>query len=422
MRRFRESTVPSKNYHSLAAFCLWGAVILAPFVAAADTTTDQQLNAAAAQISSLEQQITEYQNTLTQLGSQKSTLQNAIDSLAVSIKKVVANVSVTQAKITQASLQLKNLGGAITDKQTRIGSDQASIEKSLRTRYELSDTTLVESLLSSGGLISAWDEATALTELNSAIESDMADLASTKQSLTKDYNATQAQQAQLVALKKQLASQEAQLNQTKQQQTALLAQTKDSETNYQKLLASAQAQLASFSVFSQNAGGSGLLGNQTSCDSWGCYYNQRDQAWGNMDLSGTRDRLAADGCLVTSMAMVLTHYGYTDVTPVTINSNPANFSAVGGLMLYTTYVDGTAAERLRKTPITTQTIDTILATGNPAIVGIYAYGGTHFVVLVSGKKGSYLMRDPYIANGKDISFTAHYSLKNIYEINKITIG
>jgi peptidoglycan hydrolase CwlO-like protein len=402
-------------------FFLSVGLAVAPVCAVADTATDQQLNAAAAQISALEKQITDYQSALTQLGSQKNTLQNAIDSLTLSIKKVTANVSVTQAKITQANLKLKELGGAITDKEMRIQNDEQSIGESLQKKYQISDTTLVEALLSQNGLIGAWDEATALTELESAIEADRADLVSTKQSLTKDYNSTQAQQAQLVALKKQLASQQAQLNQTKQQQTALLAQTKDSEANYQKLLASAQAQLASYSAFAQNAGGSGLLGNQTVCDSWGCYYNQRDQAWGNMHLSGTADRLAADGCLVTSMAMVLTHYGYTDVTPVSINSNPANFSAVGGLMLYTTYVDNISAERLKES-VTTRTIDAILATGNPAIVGIYAYGGTHFVVLVSVKSGSYLMRDPYIANGKDISFTAHYSVRNIYEVNKVIIG
>jgi hypothetical protein len=245
----------------------------------------------------------------------------------------------------------------------------------------------------------------------------MVDLATTKQSLTKDYNATQTQQAQLVTLKKQLASQQAQLTQTKAQQNALLAQTKDSEANYQKLLAAAEAQLASFSAFAQNAGGSGLLANQTSCDSWGCYYNQRDAAWGNVALNGTQYRLASDGCLVTSMAMVLTHYGYWSVTPLSINSNPANFAAYyPAYLLYTISVGGVTATRV------TATIDATLATGNPIVVGLHAYGGTHFVVLVSGKKGAYLMRDPYIANGKDINFTDHYSIKNIYEINKVIIS
>ena len=56
------------------------------------------------------------------------------------------------------------------------------------------------------------------------------------------------------------------------------------------------------------------------------------------------------------------------------------------------------------------------------IVGLNAYGGTHFVVLVSGSGGNYLMRDPYITNGDNISFSAHYSMRNIFSISKVVIA
>ena len=127
--------------------------------------------------------------------------------------------------------------------------------------------------------------------------------------------------------------------------------------------------------------------------------------------------MAADGCLVTAMAMVLTHYGYRDVTPVTINSNPNNFAAYYPASLLTTInVDGVSATRK------TAAIDATLATGNPVIVGIHAYGGTHFVVLVSGSKGNYIMKDPYITDGNNISFTANYTLRSIFAITKVVIS
>jgi hypothetical protein len=66
-------------------------------------------------------------------------------------------------------------------------------------------------------------------------------------------------------------------------------------------------------------------------------------------------------------------------------------------------------------------IDATLATGNPVIVGVHAYGGTHYIVFVSGSKGNYVMRDPYIAEGKDVSFAEHYSLRNIFSIQKVAI-
>jgi hypothetical protein len=113
----------------------------------------------------------------------------------------------------------------------------------------------------------------------------------------------------------------------------------------------------------------------------------------------------------------MTHYNYRDVTPVTINSNPANFAVYyPAYLLYTISVDGVSVTRK------TAAIDATLSTGNPVVVGLKAYGGTHFVVLVSGKKGNYLMRDPYIANGKDISFSDHYSVRNIFGISKVVIG
>ena len=84
--------------------------------------------------------------------------------------------------------------------------------------------------------------------------------------------------------------------------------------------------------------------------------------------------------------------------------------------MITINVDGVSATRK------TAAIDATLATGNPVIVGLNAYGGTHFVVFVSGSKGNYVMRDPYIANGKDISFSADYSMKEIFSMAKVVIS
>ena len=38
----------------------------------------------------------------------------------------------------------------------------------------------------------------------------------------------------------------------------------------------------------------------------------------------------------------------------------------------------------------TASIDAMLESGNPVIVGLHAYGGTHFVVLVSGSDGNHI--------------------------------
>jgi len=368
-----------------------------------------------AQIAALNAQIAEYQTQINALGQQKSTLQSAIATLTLSQKKITANLQITQDKIKAANAQVKQLGSQIGDKESEIASDQAAVASALKEVDESEDNTFIEQLLNADKMVDAWVAVDEAGQFTRALDGNVQNLASAKVVLSTNRDAVTAAQKQLTTLQASLVTQQKSLAASKTQQQTLLTQTNNSESNYQKLLAQAKAELASFSAFTTGAGGSGLLANQTVCDDWGCYYNQRDSAWGNIPLSGTTDRLAADGCLVTAMAMVLTHYGYKDVTPVTINSNPANFSAVGGLLLNTINVDGVSASRI------TATIDATLSGGNPAIIGIHAYGGTHFVVFTSGSKGTYLMRDPYIANGKDISFTANYKLNSIYEVNKVVI-
>jgi hypothetical protein len=287
----------------------------------------------------------------------------------------------------------------------------------MRSLQKADAKPLIVQMLSSGGLVQTWDDLNQTLQIQNGIQNEMQSLGEQKSALTATQTASEQKQSTLTAQQQSLTAQQQSLVTTEQSKAQLLTETNSQEATYQKLLAAATAELNSFSAFAANAGGSKLLGNQTICDAWGCYYNQRDSAWGNLSLDGTKYTMAADGCLVTAMAIVLTHYGYKDVTPETINSNPNNFAAYSPAYLLTSInVDGATATRK------TTAIDATLTTGNPVIVGINAYGGTHFVVLVSGSKGSYIMKDPYVTNGNDINFSDHYTLRSIFAIAKVVIG
>ena len=396
-------------------------ILILPTIARATATSDNvlqsQIDTNNQQIANLNKQIAEYQLQLQKVGANKKTLQTAINDLIIQRSKIEAQISVTQRQINTTQLQIKQLGLSITNTEQSITENQKTLGKYFRNIQKADDQPIVEQMLSSQSMAEAWDDLNAILQIQNAIKNKTDDLKTQKTQLTDSQNATKQKQDVLTSQKQSLTAQQASLIATKKSKDQLLAETNAEESKYQALLATAKSQLASFTAFAKNAGGSGLLTNQTSCDAWGCYYNQRDAAWGNNSLNGTQYRLASDGCLVTSMAMVMTHYGHPNVTPETINSNPNNFAAYyPAYLLYTIYADGVTAVRK------TATINATLATGNPVIVGLHAYGGTHFVVLTSGTNGNYLMRDPYIANGKDISFTSHYSLKNIYEIDKVVIN
>jgi len=389
----------------------------APVPANATSSLQDQINADNQQIGTLNQQIATYQAELQKIGADKTTLKAAINALDLQRSTVQAQVSVTQRQINTTQLQIQQLGGEITNTQQEMVTDRSALGAYLRDLQKADGQTLLEEMLSSNNLTQIWSNVSANLQVEDAVQTNVRTLQEQETNLANSQTASQQKQAVLNAQQQSLASQQQSLVTTEQSKTQLLAETNAKESTYQQLLAAAEAELNSFSAFVQNAGGSKLLGNQTVCDSWGCYYSQRDAAWGSDALNGTRYTLASDGCLVASMAMVMTHYGYRDVTPVTINSNPANFAAYYSAYLLTTInVDGVSASRK------TAAIDATLKTGNPVIVGVHAYGGTHFIVLVSGSKGNYLMRDPYVANGKDISLTSHYSVRSIFSIAKVVVG
>jgi peptidoglycan hydrolase CwlO-like protein len=376
-----------------------------------------QLDANNQEMTVLNQQIAQYQAELQQVGANKKTLQAAINSLDLQKNKVQAQITLTQTQIKNTQLQIQQLGGQITSAQQSIATDQTALGAYMRSLQKADAKPLIVQMLSSGGLVQTWDDLNQTLQLQNGIQNEMHSLGEQKDTLTATQTASEQKQTTLTAQQQSLTAQQQSLVSTEQSKNQLLAETKSQEATYEKLLAAATAELNSFSAFAANAGGSKLLGNQTICDSWGCYYNQRDSAWGSLPLDGTSYTMAADGCLVSAMAMVLTHDGYKDVTPETINSDPNNFAAYSPAYLLTSIdVDGVTATRK------TSAIDATLATGNPVIVGVNAYGGTHFVVLVSGSKGNYIMKDPYITAGNNLSFTGHYSMKSIFAIAKVVIS
>jgi peptidoglycan hydrolase CwlO-like protein len=383
---------------------------------ASASTLQAQLDAHTQEIAQLDQEIAQYQTELLKADANKKTLQGAITALNLERKTVETQIAATQNQIDATQLQIQQLGSHIANTEETITGDQAALAEDVRSLEESEEQPLVAQLFSSNSLADTWHDADALLQVQGAIQNNVRSLQTQKAELAASQAASQQKQLALTSQKQVLTSQNKSLIQTKQVKSQLLKETNAQESTYQKLLAQAKAEVASFSTFATNAGGSGLLSNQTSCDAWGCYYNQRDVAWGSDPLNGTQYLLKSDGCLVTSMAMVLTHYGYRSVTPVSINANPSNFAAYyPAYLLYTIYVDGVSATRK------TAAIDATLATGNPVIIGIHAYGGVHYIVFTSGSRGNYLMRDPYIPNAKDISFSAHYSLKSIFGIAKVQV-
>lgn len=366
----------------------------------------------------LQNKINDLQNKINDLQGKEKTLSSEIDVMDNQIRLTEYRIQSVQKQISDITLDIDTTTKKITSLQESLDNLIGVLLNRIVATYEVGTIQPFEVLISSNSVSNFF---TRLNYLKVAQSHDKKLVYETQQAKNDYANQKQIfenKKKQVELLKSQLERYTNDLNQQKSSKQELLAETQGSEANYQRILAETRAQLVAFSNFTKSQGGASILNNQTVCDDWGCYYNQRDSQWGNTALNNTQYTIASDGCLVTSMAMVYTHFGYKDVTPLSINAISSNFGGIPpALLRYNISANNVSSKRIGSS------IDSELASGRPVIVGI-SYGGPipdHFVVLISGSNGNYKMNDPFTPSGHNIDFTSKYSVGSIVEIDRIEI-
>lgn len=369
------------------------------------------------------EQISDINQKISCLTQQVQNKEQTANTLKSEIQYMNNQISLATLKIQQTEDQITNTQKEIDTLESRIGGLDTSLtylSKLLLQRivdgYKQHSVSLLTILFGSDN---ANDLITKIKYQKTAQQNNqklLVQVEETKLNFEEQKKLREQKIQELDNLKITLAQQQADLETQQQSKKNLLVATNNDETTYQNLLNQARAQLAGFSRFTSNQGGSSILSNQTVCDDWGCYYNQRDSQWGSNSLNGTGYTLASDGCLVTSMAMIYSHYGHRDVNPQTINSNPNNFASYYPAYLnFSIIANGVSSTRINSA------IDSELSQGHPVVVEI-SLGGSdyHFVVLISGSGGNYQMNDPYVPNGHNISFTSKYPIGSIVAVQKVS--
>lgn len=354
---------------------------------------------------------------LSNLQGQANTLSNQIQVMDSQINLTQARIQATQQKIMDLTLNIDTASTKITTLEGSIDNLTKTLMNRIVATYEIGTQQPFQILVSSSDISDYFKRSNYLKIVQDHDKRLIYDTVQAKNDYANQKQIYEDEKKQVVALQTQLQAYTQELDQEKQQKQQLLSQTEGSESVYQSLLAQAEAQLSGFSHFVSSQGGATPLSNQTVCDGWGCYYNQRDTQWGSAALGGSSYSIADDGCLLTSMAMVYTHYSHRSVTPLSINGNPNNFASYNrAYLLKTISADGATSNRIGSD------IDSELSAGRPVIVGISYDGGPiadHFVVFVSGSGGNYIMNDPFTPNGHNISFRGTYPTERIVEIDKV---
>ncbi len=353
--------------------------------------------------------IEEYTNQITKLQGQANTLKNQIAQFDAQIK-------LTGIKITDTENKIKLLGDRIDQLEVSLTSLNKAFESRAIETYKLSrfEVGLVYILTASN--IS--DAVSKYHYLQKIQEEDRSLLLRLEEAQT----AYEGEKTEQEILQEQLETQKAKLNTQKIAKNSLLTATKSDETKYQQLLAQAKAQLSAFRSFVSRQGGASILSNQTKCNDWGCYYNQRDSQWGNIGLGGSSYTMANYGCLVSSVSMMASHYG-RGIKPNDIAISSDAFVPGTGYLYHSFTVNGVSVSI---STASKSILDSELAAGRPVIAGLYS-GPDHFIVITRKDGDNYIMRDPFLENGagsdgNGIPLTDKYNVSDITSLRLVSFN
>lgn len=348
--------------------------------------------------------ISQYQEQINKLQGQANTLKNQIAQFDAQIKLTSAKIAQTQEQINMLGGRIDQLGESLSSLTTAFNS--RAVETYKLSKYE-------------GGfffILSANDLNDAFSRYHylQKIQEEDRNLLARLQDAQTTY---QGQKADQEALQKQLKTQQANLNAQKTAKNNLLTATKNDETKYQQLLSQAKAQLSAFQSFVTRQGGASILNNQTKCNDWGCYYNQRDSQWGNIGMGGSPYTMANYGCLVTSVSMVASHYG-KNFKPGDVAVSADAFVPGTGYLYHSFSVNGitvsisTASKNI---------LDSELSAGRPVIAGLYS-GPDHFIVILRKDGDNYIMNDPFLENGSERKLTDKYKVSDITSLRLVSFN
>lgn len=377
------------------------------------------------QADELQKKIADYENKLIEIRKQKNTLATQIQLMDTQIYLTTLKIQETEQKIESTQKEIELLDSKIENLDFDLNNLLKTFIAKVNNDYKKRNLSLFSLILEANNFSDFFRK---IKYLQSARESNK-DLILKVQQAKANYQEQKKLREEkttyLENLSATLNNQKSELNNQKIAKQRLLTETNNDELTYQRLLSQARAQLAGFSNFVANQGGASILTNQTSCDDWGCYYNQRDSQWGNYVVNNSYDcygscSIAKIGCLITSVAMLATHNGL-NITPLDIANNSNNFYLTTALLNKgTIYANGKAITRYA---VNSNYLTPEVLNNGPVVIGInHGTFGTHFLVIKSYQDGKYIMNDPYIENGKNKVFTDYYSLNSIFSVERVSIN
>lgn len=420
-----------RSLRSTALACALGLLFaLAPLPARADALSDLEAQIARdqAQLALISSQTISVRGEIADTQSKIARLQSILSQLNAQLLAINARLSDNQVRLDDLIHREAVLTDQLNATEARMREKQAAFAGQVRVLDKVEGRSPVGMILTSHDFGQFLQRLTGIRQvadgtqvLADQLKADRDTLAAQRAELgrqkAEQTRVVAAMQQQKQALDREYAIQNSatlQLYSFQAQQGQQQASLDNQATGLTADIASAETQIQSLLAFSHGQGGN-VVPPEYLANGWGTYFNQRDARWGNVYLGRSSYEVWEIGCLLTSVAMVNSHFGFTRVTPGVIAANPQNFTS-GGL-LYNSALDvpGHPAD-IHWNPSRAY-INGILARGGTVIVGMnIRTGGTHFVVIVAQNGPyDYWINDPWVQNAMHVSFNSSPVTGPIYD-------
>jgi murein DD-endopeptidase MepM/ murein hydrolase activator NlpD len=213
------------------------------------TTSDvlkQKIDERNAQIQQLETEIDQYNLEVTNAQSEAKTLQGALNTLDLTKKKITTDITLTQSKISKASLTIEELDQDIGSTSDNITLNHKVLAEAMRNMQIAENSGIIETILSAGSISDLWTDIDNVRAIQETIRGKTRELSDLKTNMESQQKSLGEQKSSLVSLQKDLSSKQEAVESTAKEKSDLLAQTKNKEQTYQALLTTKEQERAQF--------------------------------------------------------------------------------------------------------------------------------------------------------------------------------
>lgn len=198
------------------------------------------------EIQTLEADILRYKKELEEVSKETNTLGNAIKVIDITRRNLSTNITLTQKKIDNATLQIEALQRNISSKTEGIQAQKNGISETLKEIQSLDRQTLFETFLSGESFGDVWAEVSQMQDLENDMHTKADELKNLREDLSVAERLEEKKRNELSGYQANLLDQKRITDAQKKEKDVLLKETKNKESNYKKLLLEREARRKAF--------------------------------------------------------------------------------------------------------------------------------------------------------------------------------